>query len=182
MNSHIQHPLKQTEKLRIPVHPSTLLVPLKTLGYSRSVQFSSVTQSCLTLCDPMNRSTPGPPVTSNKPSTSILACSLIRFVKVWQANLRNCSSIQINIWQQANFTEKPKQIIKRLELYLTKRRKTSTLKCMSDADKVNFWINGRRFVVGMFGEFNIANLSVISKVAYRVNVFSSPKSPKSCTN
>ena len=27
-----------------------------------SVQFSSVVQSCPTLCDPMNRSTPGPPV------------------------------------------------------------------------------------------------------------------------
>ena len=27
-----------------------------------NVQFSSVTQSCLTLCDPMNRSTPGLPV------------------------------------------------------------------------------------------------------------------------
>ena len=27
-----------------------------------SVQFSSVTQSCLTLCNPMNRSTPGHPV------------------------------------------------------------------------------------------------------------------------
>ena len=27
--------------------------------YSISVQFSSVTQSCLTLCDPMNRSMPG---------------------------------------------------------------------------------------------------------------------------
>ena len=27
-----------------------------------SVQFSSVTQSCLTRCDPMNRSTPGLPV------------------------------------------------------------------------------------------------------------------------
>ena len=27
-----------------------------------SVHFSSVTQSCLTLCDPMNRSTPGLPV------------------------------------------------------------------------------------------------------------------------
>ena len=27
-----------------------------------SVQFSSVIQSCLTLCDPMNRSTPGLPV------------------------------------------------------------------------------------------------------------------------
>ena len=26
-----------------------------------SVQFSSVAQSCLTLCDPMNRSTPGLP-------------------------------------------------------------------------------------------------------------------------
>ena len=30
-------------------------------GFS-SVQFSSVAQSCLTLCDPMNRSTPGLPV------------------------------------------------------------------------------------------------------------------------
>ena len=27
-----------------------------------SVQFSSVAQSCLTLCDPMNRKTPGLPV------------------------------------------------------------------------------------------------------------------------
>ena len=27
-----------------------------------AVQFSSVAQSCLTLCDPMNRSTPGLPV------------------------------------------------------------------------------------------------------------------------
>ena len=30
--------------------------------HSYSVQFSSVAQSCLTLCDPMNRSTPGLPV------------------------------------------------------------------------------------------------------------------------
>ena len=30
--------------------------------FSRSVQFSSVTQLCPTLCDPMNRSTPGLPV------------------------------------------------------------------------------------------------------------------------
>ena len=29
---------------------------------SSSVQFSSVAQSCPTLCDPMNRSTPGLPV------------------------------------------------------------------------------------------------------------------------
>ena len=28
----------------------------------QSVQFSSVTQSCTTLCDPMNHSTPGLPV------------------------------------------------------------------------------------------------------------------------
>ena len=33
----------------------------KELMFS-SIQFSSVTQSCLTLCDPMNRSTPGLPV------------------------------------------------------------------------------------------------------------------------
>ena len=32
-----------------------------------SVQFSSVTQSCLTLCDPMNRSTPGLPVCHQLP-------------------------------------------------------------------------------------------------------------------
>ena len=31
-------------------------------GPISSVQFSSVAQSCLTLCDPMNRSTPGLPV------------------------------------------------------------------------------------------------------------------------
>ena len=31
-------------------------------AWSLSVQFSSVTQSCPTLCDPMNRSTPGLPV------------------------------------------------------------------------------------------------------------------------
>ena len=32
-----------------------------------SVQFSSVAQSCLTLCDPMNRSTPGLPVHHHPP-------------------------------------------------------------------------------------------------------------------
>ena len=30
--------------------------------FANSVQFSSVAQSCPTLCDPMNRSTPGLPV------------------------------------------------------------------------------------------------------------------------
>ena len=36
-------------------------------GLISSVQFSSVTQSCLTLCDPMNRSTPGLPVHNQLP-------------------------------------------------------------------------------------------------------------------
>jgi len=31
-------------------------------GFTASVQFSSVAQSCLTVCDPMNRSMPGLPV------------------------------------------------------------------------------------------------------------------------
>ena len=35
--------------------------PQRTV-YRDSVQFSSVAQSCLTLCDPLNRSTPGLPV------------------------------------------------------------------------------------------------------------------------
>ena len=35
-----------------------------------SVQFSSVTQSCLTLCDPVNRSTPGLPVHHQLPEST----------------------------------------------------------------------------------------------------------------
>ena len=34
----------------------------RRLFFGRKFQFSSVAQSCLTLCDPMNRSTPGLPV------------------------------------------------------------------------------------------------------------------------
>ena len=40
----------------------TTRVGARPVGYSTSVQFSSVAQSCLTLCDPVNRSTPGLPV------------------------------------------------------------------------------------------------------------------------
>ena len=36
-----------------------------------SVQFSSVAQSCLTLCDPMNRSTPGLPVHHQLPEFTL---------------------------------------------------------------------------------------------------------------
>ena len=35
-----------------------------------SVQFSLVTQSCLTLCDPMNHSTPGLPVHHQHPEST----------------------------------------------------------------------------------------------------------------
>ena len=46
-------------------------VPSECLTYnlcsSSSVQFSSVTQSCPTLCDPMNLSTPGLPVHHQRP-------------------------------------------------------------------------------------------------------------------
>ena len=40
--------------------PDICFQPINTLV--RTVQFSSVAQSCPTLCDPMNRSTPGLPV------------------------------------------------------------------------------------------------------------------------
>ena len=39
-------------------------------GPISSVQFSSVTQSCPTLCDPMNRSTPGLPVHHQLPEST----------------------------------------------------------------------------------------------------------------
>ena len=45
---------------RILYHWATWKLPV--LGSVRSVQFSSVAQSYLTLCDPMNHSTPGLPV------------------------------------------------------------------------------------------------------------------------
>ena len=52
------------------IYPPLLLSPSTTVSlfsmsiglFYKSVQFSSVTQSCPTLCDPMNRSTPGLPV------------------------------------------------------------------------------------------------------------------------
>ena len=44
-----------------------------------SVQFSSVTQSCPTLCDPMNRSTPGLPVHNQLVKCIITRISLVDF-------------------------------------------------------------------------------------------------------
>ena len=41
-----------------------------TLLYMKGYQFSSVTQSCLTLCDHMNRSTPGLPVHHQLPEST----------------------------------------------------------------------------------------------------------------
>ena len=64
----IHGPHTDTTTLRF--HPSCLLCLSFFTSYLRiltptslsSVQFSSVTQSCPTLCDPMNHSTPGLPV------------------------------------------------------------------------------------------------------------------------
>ena len=44
-----------------PTNMPTITPYLCTMGHPVD-QFSSVAQSCLTLCDPMNRSTPGLPV------------------------------------------------------------------------------------------------------------------------
>ena len=49
--------LKDEKRLKIKISSK-----LAYLHEFYSVQFSSVTQSCLTLCDPMNCSTPGLPV------------------------------------------------------------------------------------------------------------------------
>ena len=47
---------------RANIHSFPKVCALWRLPTSSSAQFSSVAQSCLTLCDPMNRSTPGLPV------------------------------------------------------------------------------------------------------------------------
>ena len=49
-------------------HPLLLLPSI--LPSISSIQFSSVTQSCPTLCDPMNRSTPGLPVHHQLPEST----------------------------------------------------------------------------------------------------------------
>ena len=46
------------------------LKPLNNRDISISVKFSSVTQSCLTLCDPMNSSMPGLPVHHQLPEST----------------------------------------------------------------------------------------------------------------
>ena len=51
----------RTQVSRIAGRFFTIRATRETLNMS-SVQFSSVTQICLTLCDPMNHSTPGLPV------------------------------------------------------------------------------------------------------------------------
>ena len=61
---HFQNTLAHTHQcLHTQTHTVHNLLPIRTrLPSFQSVQFSSVAQLCLTLCDPMNRSTPGLPV------------------------------------------------------------------------------------------------------------------------
>ena len=49
------------------------------MAYYLCLQFSSVTQSCPTLCDPMNRSTPGPPCPSPTPRVHSNSCPSSRW-------------------------------------------------------------------------------------------------------
>ena len=51
---------------------------MKVAILSSSVQFSSVAQSCPTLCDPMNRSTPGLPVHHQLPEFTQTHVHLVR--------------------------------------------------------------------------------------------------------
>ena len=44
--------------------------PKGNMGFPGGAQISSVTQSCLALCDPMNRSTPGLPVHHQLPEST----------------------------------------------------------------------------------------------------------------
>ena len=48
----------------------SVFIPIPKKGNARSDQIRSVGQSCLTLCDPMNRSTPGLPVHHQLPELS----------------------------------------------------------------------------------------------------------------
>ena len=47
-----------------------LVINIQLIQCCKSIQFSSVVQSCPTLCDPMNRSTPGLPVHQQLPEST----------------------------------------------------------------------------------------------------------------
>ena len=66
----LQAYLKKQEKNQINNLPSHLNQLEKEEMKNPKVQFSSVTQSCLNLCDPMNRSTPGLPVHHQLPEST----------------------------------------------------------------------------------------------------------------
>ena len=74
-----------------------------------SVQFSWVAQSCLTLCDPMNRSTPGLPVhhqlleftqsiESVTPSSHLILCRPLSFLLPIPPSIRVFSKSQLFAW------------------------------------------------------------------------------------
>ena len=60
-NNHFIHKINQASESLSDIPKATQFINDRILS-GRYFQFSSVAQSCLTLCDPMNRSTPGLPV------------------------------------------------------------------------------------------------------------------------
>ena len=66
-NDHLNLMLYLHSNCQHPNKPLLLNIGVVCLFLYRSVQFSSVAQLCPTLCDPMNRSTPGLPVHHHLP-------------------------------------------------------------------------------------------------------------------
>ena len=64
LETFISYRRNTTQELKLSLLPCRWVYCLTHQGspYKTSVQFSSVAQSCPTLCNPMNRSTPGLPV------------------------------------------------------------------------------------------------------------------------
>ena len=58
------------ESGKVSLHLNTQKTKIMAFSPISSIQFSSVTQSCPTLCDPMNHSTPGLPVQHQLPEST----------------------------------------------------------------------------------------------------------------
>ena len=81
------------------VHGLCAVICFSVLDGKHSVQFSSVTQSCPTLCDPMNRSTPGLPVHHQLPEfTQTHVHRVSDAIQPWQtlhvAHQEGCVSVR----------------------------------------------------------------------------------------
>ena len=95
---------KTTEMCCLRVLGATSLKAWCSWGHGPTVQFGSVAQSCPTLCDPMNGSTPGLPVHHQLPAlqskgfSRVFSSTTVQKHQFFGARLSSQSNSHIHMW------------------------------------------------------------------------------------